>query len=336
MTEVADQPEAHEGTCSKEGCPANEGGDCAEGHADKIDCQFYELTQVGEPTPVELPVRRVSLPDGEALRADELERVLRSFPVSMVVPIGRVKAGKTTLISVCYHLLRSNRIPGWKFTGSETIVGFARRAHHASFASEGTAPITPRTEKEESGLHLHLGMRRAADDERCPIVVVDLSGEHINDVANGDSVLVVERALARADHIPVVIDGRQIADVTTRPLAVFEARTLLKMLEKHDRPDGAKICVVITKGDLLVGTDLAEIVEGIVRGTLAEGSPYFVTADRPSRQKGEDDEPLVSLGHGIDGFIEHIAKRPGTLLPGDTEVVSPEPSPLLRRMWARS
>ena len=253
----------------------------------------------------------------------------------MVVPLGRVKAGKTTLVTVAYHLLRSRRLSRWKFTGSETIIGFARRSHHASFASRRDSPITPRTEKEESGLHLHLGMRCIEDDARHPLVIVDLSGEHVAGLANGETVNVVSSALARADHIPVVVDGRKVADAGTRALAVMEARTLLKMLEKHERPPHARVCLVISKGDLLVGLDLAETVDAIIRGTLAQAGDVFVTADRPSPEKDEGGEPIVALGDGIDKFVDYIAQRPEGPIRDTPRASRPDASPILNRMWVR-
>ena len=221
-------------------------------------------------------------------------------------------------------------------TGSETVIGFARRAHHASFASKGEVPITPRTEKEESGLHLHLGMRSADDDARYPIVLVDVSGEHVNALANGERIEVVAKALARSDHIPVVVDGRQVADPNMRPLAVLEARTLLKMLEKYELPAHSKVCLVITKGDLLVGQDLTATVDAIVRGTLAEGSPHFVTADRPSSDVDDGGQPIVELGDGVDAFIDHIAQPHVEVIAESAAAIRPQPSPILRRMWPRS
>src|ERR1044072_2262514 len=88
------------GSCSHD-CDANRGGPCAEGH-EPIDCPYWELTDAVEETPVVPPIRRVALPDGEALRSTELERVTRSCPTSIVVPLGRVRAGKTTLIALSY------------------------------------------------------------------------------------------------------------------------------------------------------------------------------------------------------------------------------------------
>jgi len=310
------------------------GGECKQGHDDLLDCEFYELTEADdEPAPSPPAIRRIDLPSGEALQANELERVLAGHSASVVVLLGRVGAGKTTLISLAYHLLGSRRLPDWSFAGSKTIVGLARRSHYASFASNRTVPTTARTERWASGLYLHLGMRRQSDDVRAELLLVDVSGEDVVDFSNGKAEPVVQKALRRANHIIIVVDGAEIADVNTRSLAVFQSRTLLKMLEKQELSDPAQVCVVITKSDLLVGNEMNEVFDAISRGTLAEGSPGFVTADRES-VSSDGSDPKVMRGDGVNALVGHIAVGqlaetaidPVTALP-------PQPSPLLRRLW---
>ena len=143
----------------------------------------------------------------------------------------------------------------------------------------------------------------------------------------------MQKAIGRADHIPVVIDGREIASDETRSLAVLEARGLLKMLEKQARPEHARVCLVITKGDLLAGQELSEIIDAIVRGTLAEGSQHFVTADRASDRTNDVGEPLVSLGYGVGALLTHVAELPATVAVVSVEPTRPTPSPVLRRIW---
>jgi hypothetical protein len=333
MTNATADPEVSEGICSKTECPANNGGACVDGIENKIDCDNFELTEAVVPDAEPVEEARVLLPDGEAVWPNELERLMRSHPVSTVVPLGRVGAGKTTLMAVAYHLLRSRRMDRWRFAGSETVIGFARRAFEASFASLRNTPTTGRTEREESGLLLHLDMRSVADGGRYPLVLSDLSGEHVTAIANGESVEVVREALARADHIPVVVDGAKLINELTRTRAVYEARTLLKMLEKYDLKADVRLCIVVTKGDLIADTDLGETVQLIVRDTLARSAPYFVTADRSSVELGEDGEPLVGLGDGVESFIQYVAQRPSSASMPAAEPSRVMPSALLARMW---
>jgi Double-GTPase 2 len=335
VTEAAEAPVEHEGTCSNSECLANQGGACAEDHADKIDCEFFELKPSALMPKADSGVPRIPLPDGEALRRDELERVLRSHPAELITPLGRVGAGKTTLIAIAYHLLRSRRLEGWRFTGSETVVGLARRAHDASFGSRGLVPKTPRTQTEESGLVLHLGMRRISGDARHPILLSDLSGEHVERMANGESIDVVTRAISASDHLPIVVDGEQIADPRSRPLAVYEARSLIKMVEKQARQPHARLSIVITKGDLLVSHDVKGTVDAICRQTAAEGAPFFVTADRQSVEESEPGQPIVSLGQGVPEFLEHVVQGRVTPSQPIPTVDPPAPSAVLVRMWGK-
>lgn len=337
MSEAPTAPDIHGGTCSQEGCSAAEGGACAQGHEDKIDCEFYELVTLEGAPQAEVTVPTISLPDGEALRSDELERVLGRHPAAIVVPLGRVGAGKTTLITLAYLLLRSRRLSGWAFTGSETLIGLARRAHDASFASEREVPVTPRTGKPESGQYIHLGIRATASDATHPVLVADISGEHVEAFVDGELPESIIKTIRRADHIPLVVDGRQLADPKTRALAVFQARALLLALKKQLPPGDGRLLVVVTKGDLLATlADLDNVIASITNGTIAEGAPHFVTADRASTERDSDSQPLVTLGQGIEEFVTYIANRREIRASGTTasRMPQPWPSPILQRMWS--
>ncbi|MGZ4314205.1 MAG: TRAFAC clade GTPase domain-containing protein [Gaiellaceae bacterium] len=333
VTEVGVEPDANQGVCSKVDCPVSAGGQCAEGHEDPLDCEFYDLSDVVVDELEPPDPRRISLPSGEALHGSELERVLASHPASIVVPLGFVGAGKTTLISLTYHLLRSRRLVDFRFAGSKTVIGFARRSHHASFSSNRAIPTTARTEVEASGLYLHLGIRREYDSLLMPMLIVDLSGEHVRALADGKVESAVLNALARADHIPIVVNGAEIATPDTRARAVLGARTLLGMLEKQPRAAGAKICVVITKGDLLLGVEMEEVFDAITRDTIAAGAPRFVTADRESAST-DGEEPAVSLGDGVAELVAHMATRQIQVHQVARRTTRPtEPSKMLRRLW---
>ena len=82
-----------------------------------------------------------------------------------------------------------------------------RRSYYASYGSGRVSPTTPRTSRLTSGLHLHLGMR-AGDDSEMPIVFVDISGEYVAALADGKVDPVIAEALKRADHVPIVVNGR--------------------------------------------------------------------------------------------------------------------------------
>jgi Double-GTPase 2 len=326
------EPEEIEGgVCSREGCPANDGGACAIGNENPLDCQFYELAEVDDAAPeVVAPPPRL-LPAGEALRADQLEEILSEHPASFAVPLGLVGAGKTTLMCLLFDEVRTRRAPGWKFTRSRTVLGFARRGHDASFGSGRTIGKTPRTAFGASGLHLHLGMRREADDTRAPLVFVDLAGEHVRQFSDGKAVDVVVDSLRRADHVPIVVNGRHIADPRKRQRAIYQARALIGKIEQQDLREHATVFVVITKGDLLVDVDAKKVFEEITVGTTLAEAPRIVTADRQSAEV--DGESAVVRGAGVHDLLILL-----TTLPEPEPIRWPPAaptggSPFLQRAW---
>lgn len=325
MTDVDVEPEELQGgVCSREDCPVNDGGVCAAGYEDPIDCDDYELTELDETEPEQLGPMQWSLPDGEALAAADLETATAEHPVSMVAPLGIVGAGKTTLICLMFDQVRTRRESAWKFTRSRTALGFARRGHDSSFNSGRTIPTTGRTAYSASGLSLHLGMRRAADDSPAPIVFIDLSGEHVQQFVSGNDVEQIKEAVCRAHHVPVVINGADIAISKTRQRAIMQGQSLLARLKNLTLRDEAVVSIVITKADLLAGIDLEPIIDKITFEFPIPEEHRFVTADR-----GE----TVERGHGIHDLLTHL-----TTLPSEPGPVWPSPpppaaSPVLVRIW---
>jgi hypothetical protein len=90
--------------------------------------------------------------------------------------------------------------------------------------------------------------------------------------------------------------------------------------------------VVVTKGDLLVGVEMAPVFDEITRETIAADSPMFVTADRDSAQT-EDGIAVVERGFGLLDLLAHLAVRPERET-GRWPAADPqEPSPVLAHLW---
>jgi hypothetical protein len=325
VTDVDVEPEElRGGVCSRTDCPVNDGGECAAGHEDPIDCDDYELTDIDETEPEQTGPKQWSLPDGEALALADLEAATAEYPVSTVAPLGIVAAGKTTLICLMFDQVRTRREPAWKFTRSRTVLGFARRNHDASFNSGRTVPTAARTALSASGLNLHLGMRRAADDAPASIIFIDLSGEHVQHFVSGKNVEQVDIAFRRADHIPIVINGADIADSKNRQKAIMQGRSLLARLSTVTLRPTAVVSIVITKADLLDGVDLDPIFDKITAEHPIPPERRFTTADR-----GE----IVERGHGVHELLTHLTTVPVRPVPGWPTPPAPAPSPLLVRLW---
>ena len=98
-------------------------------------------------------------------------------------------------------------------------------------------------------------------------------------------------------------------------------------------PAHVSVSVIVTKGDLLVGVDVEKVFDDLTRGTIAEQSPRFLTADRNS--PAEDDAvPAVERGLGVAQLLAHIATSPAPR-PDVTWPFTPPPAPskMLGRAW---
>ena len=98
-------------------------------------------------------------------------------------------------------------------------------------------------------------------------------------------------------------------------------------------PAHVNVSVIVTKGDLLVGVDMEKVFDDLTRGTIAEQSPRFLTADRNSPTE-DDAVPAVERGLGVSQLLAHIATSPAPR-PDVKWPVTPPPAPskMLGRVW---
>jgi Double-GTPase 2 len=330
VTAVVDVTPEAEGSCRNADCLFNQDGTCALGE-EPIECEYFEPIPTEE-TPAEIGTpTTIPLPSGEALSSEDLEQILADEAASYVVPLGLVKAGKTTLMCLLFDQLRTRRLEPWRFTKSRTVIGFARRSHESSFRSGRNVGDTRRTSLLESGLHLHIGVRDELGRSR-PLLISDLSGEHVRRLTNGTVEPVMARAIARANHLPIIVNGRDIANPNRRNGAIYSARALIGGVARQPRRSDVQMSVVVTKGDLLADVEMDSIFDEITRETIAAGAPTFVTADRDSAQS-KDGVAVVERGRGLLGLVAHVTVTPEREAGRWPEVDPQKPSPVLAHMW---
>lgn len=334
--------EPTDGYCTKEDCLANKGGACLLEHDDPShECPEWQLDPQGGDDgeePPELEPDYVLLPSGEALRPGELERILARHRTSIVVPLGGVGAGKTTLIALMHQLLCVRELPGWKFAGSITSVGFMRRNFYASLRANTNDPATPRTPLEQSGHYLHIDARSAKTDRLHPVLLSDIAGESVaganfpNNLMNGNVPPEIAAAVARADHVPIVVGGAELANPQTRNHGLLRARTLMQMVGTNLQRRG-RLSMVVTQYDLLVDYDLDELKYDLTQGTITEGAPFFLTA--ACAPKAAHLNPTVKRGTGVAEFFTFIATADEETPQADPPP-PPTPHPLIKQMWRRA
>jgi len=238
------------GTCAREGCAIAEGGLCAREFADPFDCEDFEpyeaegSTATGsdadddvtaEGSPLDTRGRRPwrqsketePLHSGRALTLEEATQVRRARQTAVVVPIGEVSIGKTTLLAAIFEGLGAVATGGWSFAGSLSLMGFEERSHLAMVASGRRVSDTPRTSRNTSEILLHLALVDPAGT-RQDVLFADVSGEHAEGLRLHDDAGDYTRVLHAATCVLLMVDGKRLAAPGKRHAELARARTLFQ------------------------------------------------------------------------------------------------------------
>ena len=203
----------------------------------------------------------VGLPSGGALSAEEANQTTRSWVARVIVPIGLVGVGKTTLLSEIYERFREGPFAGHRFAWSRTLYGFEQRAHSARIASRRSIPTTVRTPIGDSEAFLHL--RIAPDDGLLPardLLIADWPGEVFREMRDDVQTVKSHPLLPRADHIAFLVNGESLGTREYRHEAYYEADMLIQSILDAGVDSAAK-SVIYTKWDAALEGNGADELE---------------------------------------------------------------------------
>ncbi|SFD88011.1 TRAFAC clade GTPase domain-containing protein [Blastococcus tunisiensis] len=229
--------------------------------------------------------RSHSVPSGEALTPQEATAVLGAHGAEVVVVVGEVDAGKTTLLAAVYERLAAGPVAGWAFAASESLLGFEARAHFASAASGLSEPDTPRTSRSTERVALHLAVRHANGQQR-HLLLSDVSGEHAKGLLKYNQPGDYAPLLRSATHVLLLIDGARLVTTRGQNVALADARTLLRAVaEGPDLRPATPLDIVVTKWDRCGGADgLDDELDDLLAWAAGIWQPVTLrrTAARPS------------------------------------------------------
>lgn len=209
-----------------------------------------------EPEPGESPPPAdpgVPLGQGLALTIDEANTLAATAGTQLVVPLGPVGAGKTTLIVEMYaryltHMSWADRT----FGGSESLLDFELLAFPSRLQSGADLPATWRTRLQDGDrflLHLRLDGSEAAPGE-VNLLVANLSGELSEGIRDGHDPVTEIPLLPQARRIVLCVDGAKVASDAFRDRALSDTRQILRGLAEADAlGTGARLALVATKWD---------------------------------------------------------------------------------------
>ena len=107
---------------------------------------------------------------------------------TLVLPVGEVGTGKTTLLVELWSLLLLHgSIGGHSLAGSRTALAFEERAYYSRVESRADAATTIRTYEADDGF-LHLRICRP-DGSLRELLFADFTGEHFERIREGTMLL---------------------------------------------------------------------------------------------------------------------------------------------------
>lgn len=263
------------------------------------------------PPPLSAPEQKPRFPSSLTMGLTEAGALMSERYCRVVGILGAPDSGKTASLASLFLLLGGNKLSGFEFSDSRTLMALNEIAQGARRFNEGSPPeqMTMHTELSEDrdAGFLHLRLKRIADKAIFDFLMPDLPGEW------SDTFIDRNRAdrldfLKSADCIWIMADSRQLAKLDAR-------RTILRRLDLLfgrvaallDRP--VPILLVLTHRD---------------SGEASEEDMALLKASASAKNLGLDVVPISSFrrrggqtGPGF-GIADLITKTIGAL---------PDPTP---------
>lgn len=359
--------------CTQLGCEVASSGRCLEGFVPTESCPHAsssvsslqeELPRVEENSDGsfnvhEKEVQYIRLPSGEGLDDIEAAKVAAAGQARVVIIAGPYGSGKTTILTALFDAFQEAPFANFTFRGSRTLIGFEQRCHLGRVESGQNVAETAHTSVREGVvfLHLDLAFDRGTHLAHRHLLLSDISGELFREISDSADGIDGVRALSRADHLCIVLDGEKLAGKATRHAALTESRTILRSILESNRL--SKLCqidMIISKWDIVteaVNQDqsgaTAKYIEDAVETMRSLSSEYkfeaFKVAARPpvdaktpfahglptllrswmdapnENEVGQSYSPFVPLQRQMYRFSESVLAQANTS-PGDISVHS--------------
>lgn len=285
----------------------NEGLDAILSDDIDIDTNQEELEQENPLTQEKFRVR-----SGAALSMTDIYKIAAKESTKMIVLVGPVASGKTTLETSLYQMFQNNPVKDLYFAGSNSLHGFEQRAFYTRIKSKGNEPQTQRTNLEDRHAFLHLRLYNSNKDIISNLVLADISGEAFtNHIGQVDEVKKSFPFIERADYLVGVIDCEKLCAKRTRNSTISEIIELVKTFWDAELiMDECILQIVFSKFDILAEIEdfdsILEKVKKQITTRLAESFKkikfYNVAAMPPVVDK-------FSIGYGLDLLLQDWVKK---------------------------
>jgi hypothetical protein len=209
----------------------------------------------------------IDLPSGKPLNSNEASQIIRRTGAPIVLLVGAVESGKTTLLASLHDSFqRSLSFANYISAGSSTLIGFEERCFDSRAESGAIEPSTLRTTFDEGLMFYHLELR--VEDRTRGIhhlLIADMSGEFYERAMNSAAETKELTIITRADHFVHLLDGANLASKTLKDHTRANALLLMRRIfEQNMLRDNARVDVLITKWDIVLKRFGAEGAAGLL------------------------------------------------------------------------
>jgi Double-GTPase 2 len=279
------------------------------------------------PPPLSAPVDKPRFPAGLTLGISETGQLMSRRYCRVVGILGAPDAGKTASLASLFLLLGREKLTGFRFADSRTIMALNEISQGARRWNKGSPPdqMTSHTELAEDrpAGFLHLRVRRHADNAAFDFLLPDLPGEW------SDSFIDKNRSdrldfLKSADVVWIMVDGRQLSNLESRKTTLRRLDILVARLATLvDRPMSALL--------VISHRDSGEVNQQDLTALIAAAATRDVTLDvvpiASFKRRGGESTPGFGIANLIAKSIGQTPAAP-TFWPDDKR--RPEQRAMLR------
>ena len=220
-----------------------------------IESDSSEVSGLDEQITEDSPIQKKKpkrFPPSTAIGMVEAQMMMRKEYHHMIGLLGIPDAGKTACLVSLYLLLSHDRLEGFRFADSKSLLALDELSRGAR-RWEGGCPeqMTTHTElgNNRSAGFVHFKVVRTSDGVSFNVLVPDLPGEWTESLIDNNR---SERLqfLRSTDSIWIVVDGQQLLEKERRLGATHRTKLLVDRVVELCRPHVPPIHLVVSRADL--------------------------------------------------------------------------------------
>ena len=197
--------------------------------------------------------KETTFPSSNALGMHEVRNVMRNAHCRIIGLLGAPDSGKTACLVSLYLLLSHDRIPGYSFADSKSLVALDELSRGARRWQGGVPEqMTVHTQRGDDRFpgFVHFKLRGRVDGAPVNLIFPDLPGEWTNSLIDRNR---TDRLafLSSADAIWVMVNGQMLVDKEERMGAIHRTNLIVDRIAALCGPDVATVRLVISRADLV-------------------------------------------------------------------------------------